>query len=170
MLLTAKNNPYVPGEISIFDVLVKEGEERALVTLPLHLHNFLVMCLFGHLHDTDIVHEAIAINYLRSFAMNGEHAAFLLRRAGEAALLFSGLYPKRAQRMNVSSDYFRVMGQSAYATLATNETVVREPERRKFYGTIVTQFELLEKVLDGARVPPESEWEYFLRMVIPPRQ
>lgn len=163
MLLTAKNS-HIPGEISIFDRLVKVGEERSFITLPFPLHNFLVMCLFGHLYDTDIVHEAIAVNYLRSFAMRGEHAGFFLRRAGEAALLLSGFYPERARRMNVSSDYFHNMGQSAYAALATSE-VVREPERREFYGTVSEHFGLLERVLRSAYVP--SEWISFLRTATP---
>lgn len=151
MLLVAPQQPLIQAESLLFDGLVREGEERARLTLPHALHTFLVTCLSGHLHDTDIVQEAIALNYLRAWELRGAHAAFFLSRAGEAALLLAGFYPERTKRLNVSPTYFRTMGQCAYATLATDPSVVREVERREFYGEVVDQFESLEKVLTAAR-------------------
>ena len=156
------------AQTSLFDQLVRAAEESALVTLPYHLRNFLVVCLSAHVHDTEIVCETIALSYLKAGEMRGEHAATLLRRAGEGALLLAGLFPERARRLNVSADYFCVVGQTAYLTLATETQVVRDPDRRAFYGFVAEQFAELIRVLRQARARPEREWEAFVRRTAPP--
>lgn len=160
-MLIPKKNPYVPGEISIFDTLVRKGEEKSHVTLPIQLHMFLVGCLVEHLQDTGITHHILAIGLLRSATRSGESGNVLLKRSGDAALLLAGLFPERALRLHVSSRYFRFMGQAAYANLAAKLQAMGEEDRGKFYDEVVEHFQSLEKVLNAARARPETEWGAF---------
>ena len=161
-MLLAKTNPYVPGKVSIFHTLVSAGEEKSCITLPHHLRGFLVDCLVEHVRDREIVHTVLALELLHSTEKLGEQGNVLLKRVGDGALLLAGLFPERALRLHVSSRYFRLIGQTAYTNLAAKFQVTGRQERGKFYSTVATHFDLLEKVLDAARVRT-SEWELFQR-------
>ena len=160
-MLLPESNPYVSGEISIPETLVRTGEERASVTLPLQLHMFLVGCLAEHLHDPDIAHHVLALGLLRSATISGESGNVLLKRTGDAALLLAGFFPERASRLHVGPRYFRDMGQAAYASLAVKLQAVGKADRGKFYDEVVERFQLLENVLDAARVRPGGDEESF---------
>lgn len=162
MLLPIKS-PYVSGEVSIFDTLVRIGEEKSSITLPLQLHLFLVGCLVGRLRDRWITHHVLAIGLLKSATKSGEQANARFKRTGDAALLLAGLFPERALRLHVSSTYFRHMGQAAYASLSIRYQATGNPEPGRFYNDVAKHFALLEKVLNAMRVQPETEWEAFRR-------
>ncbi len=161
-MLLPKSNPYVSGEFSIFDTLISLGEEKTHVVLSFDLHFFLVDCLVQHLHDKNILQQVLALEILRSTEQFREQGNVLLKRAGDGALLLAGLFPERALRLNVSSDYFRFMGQAAYASLGARLQVTSQPERGKFYDRVAERFQLLEKVLDAVRVRTTA-WELFQR-------
>lgn len=150
-MLLPKSDPYVSGEMSIFDTLVKAGEEKCFIALPFQLHLFLVNCLVEHVRDREIVHHVLALGLLQSATKTGEQGNVLLKRTGDAALLLAGLFPERAARLHVSSVYFRYMGQAAYANLAAKFFVTGRPERGRFYDTVTTYFHLLERVLNAVR-------------------
>ena len=161
-MLLPKSSPYVSGEFSVFDTLVRAGEEKSLVALPFQLRIFLIECLVEHLRDREIVHHVLALNFLQSATKLGEQGNVLLKRTGDEALLLAGLFPERALRLHVSSRYFRLMGQSAYSSLAAKFQMTERPERGEFYDKVAEHFGLLEKVLNGARVRA-SAWEFFQR-------
>ncbi|MEK7604513.1 MAG: hypothetical protein AAB442_01835 [Patescibacteria group bacterium] len=162
-MLLARQNPYVSGEVALFDTLVRAGEEKASVTLPHALHGFLVDCLVEHLRDPEITHDVLALGFLRAVELSGEKGNVVLKRVGDEALLLAGLFPERALRLRVSVRYFRQMGQSAYGNLSAKLIAGGKPERSHFYNTLARQFELLEKVLGAVRATPESEWDAFRR-------
>lgn len=164
MLLPTKN-PYVSAEISLFDTLVRTGEEKSLIALPFHLHIFLVGCLVEHLRDQNITHHTLALGLLQSTAKLGERGNVELKRTGDAALLLAGFFPERALRLHVGSKYFRFMGQVAYASLAARYEASRMPERGKLYEKVARHFQLLERVLNAIRMRPETEWMSFQRFL-----
>ena len=164
-MLVPKKNPYVSGEISVFDTLVTAGEKKSHITLPFQLHVFLVGCLTEHLRDTGITHHVLAIGLLRSATRSGESGNVLLKRSGDAALLLAGLFPERALRLHVSSRYFRFMGQAAYANLAAKLQAIWKEDRWKFYDGVVENFQSLETVLSAARAQPETNWEFYQRFL-----
>ncbi len=165
MFLTAKADPYVSGEVVMFDTLVRFGEEKSSTTLPFHLRGFLVQCLVEHQHDPDIVHHVLALDFLESRNLVGSQRAVFLKRAGDASLLLAGFFPERAIRLNVSSSYFRMMGQSLYGSLAVHFDASSLYEQGKFYNTIAENFSVLELVLRSTRGKAESEWELFRRFL-----
>ncbi len=162
MMLLPKDNPYISSESSVFDTLVNMGEEKSRVALSFDLHFFLVDCLVRNLRDRAIVHQVLALSLLRSAEKHREQGNGLLRRMGDGALLLAGFFPERALRLNVSSSYFRLMGQAAYASLGARLQTSSQPERGEFYDKVARHFQLLEKVLDAARARTTT-WELYQR-------
>lgn len=161
-MLLPKSNPYVSGEFSVFDMLVNQGEEKSHTALSFDLHFFLVDCLVRNLRKNTIVHQVLALDFLRSIEECREEKNVSLKRMGDGALLLAGFFPERALRLNVSSNYFRLMGQAAYANLGVSLQVSSQPERGEFYAKVAKHFHLLEKVLDAARVRTAA-WESYQR-------
>lgn len=162
-VLLPEKNPYVSGEMSLFDTLVRTGEEKSSVMLPFPLHSFLVACLAEHLRDTEIVHGTLALGFLNATTKLGEQGNVVLKRTGDAALLLAGLFPERALRLHVSSVYFRLMGQAAYASLAVKLQTRGNSERGYFYDDVAEHFPVLEKVLGAVRARPQNEWGAYQR-------
>ncbi len=162
MLLIPNQNPYVSGETAVFDSLVRTGEERAHVTLSFNLRLFLVSCLIEHLSDSGITQHVLALGLLESNEKSGAERTLLLKRTGDAALILAGLYPERANRLNVTPMYFRFMGQASYTTLATHLLASPASDRGKFFNEVADGFVLLERVLNNVGAEAESEWISFL--------
>ncbi|MBI2025270.1 hypothetical protein HYT04_00575 [Candidatus Kaiserbacteria bacterium] len=150
-ILLAKRTPYVSPEIPIFDKMVRQGEAESFITLPILHHGFLVWCLVEHLSDVEIFHDRIALNLLNATTKKREQANMFLMRAGDEALLLAGLFPESARRLNVSSSYFRFMGQAAYASLAARYMVTGMDGRGGFFDKMAEDFPFLEKVLRATR-------------------
>ncbi len=160
-MLLPQGNDYVSGEVSVFDSLVRFGEEKSCITLPHHLHGFLVECLLEYMKDTGIVQEGFALNF--PLARIEKHATGnqRLKRMGDAALILAGLFPQRAQRLNVSVTYIREMGEGAYLNLADKLLRAGSKERALFFGELGIQFHLLVEVLNGTREHPQTAWAVY---------
>ncbi len=163
MLLVPNKNPYVSGETAIFDSLIRSGEERSHITLSFNLRIFLIGCLVEHMGDPDITHCVLAIGFLESSRQTGVMREISLKRTGDASLILAGLFPERALRLNVSSTYFRFMGQASYTSLAAHLEVGTAIERGKLYNEVAQGFIALERVLSSARAKATNEWDAFLR-------
>lgn len=163
MLLIPRKNPYVSVETASFDSLVRRGEEQSHVTLSAHLRIFLIGCLIEHMSDPDITHCVLALGFLGSNNQVGAMREISLKRTGDASLILAGFFPERALRLNVSSTYFRFMGQASYSSLATHLEVGVATERGRFYNEVAEGFVTLERVLSHARAKPENEWDAFRR-------
>lgn len=162
-MLLPKTTPYVSAEVSIFDTLIRVGEEKSSVTLPSQLRLFLIGCLTEHVRDRGITHHVLALGLLKAATKSGEQANILFKHTGDAALLLAGLFPERARRLHVSSVYFRFMGQAAYANLAAKLHATGQPARGEFYNKVTKQFPVLEKVLNATRSQFETEEEAYQR-------
>jgi len=163
MLLVTQKSPYIAQEEAMFELLVRQGEEKCSTTLPFDLRMFLVQCLLEHEKDVDIVDRLLAIDFLQSSDLSGSQRTLVLKRGGDTSLLFAGLFPERALRLNVSTLYFRSMGQMFYSNLAVHLIASPLSEIGYFYNTVTENFTLLEKVLLSARGKAENEWESFRR-------
>ena len=82
------------------------------------LESYLVFLLIGHMRDTHLHRNAIAIDYLLAKTQAGKRHREELRTVGDRCLLLAGLYPEQAQQRMVGLDYFIAMGSQAYNELA----------------------------------------------------
>lgn len=162
-MLLPQSTPYVSGEVSLFDMAVRSGEEKSHIVLSAPLHAFLVRCLLEHLRDPGIVHNVLAIGLLSVSEKSGEQIKNVLKQTGDEALILAGLFPDRAARLGVSLGYFRHMGRAAYVHLAAQFFATGRKESGKLYNTVAAHFPRLEHVLFATRDEPASTWDSFLK-------
>lgn len=157
MLLLPQTMPYVSGEVQVFDQLVSAGEERTSVTLPDWLHHYLVGCIAGHLHDPDLLDQPLATALLEARPLSRWVETGALRRCGEMSLILAGLFPGRTQRLHVSADYFRLIGETSYDLLSHHLAVSGAEDLGGFYGGVAANFRTLERVLAATR-RTDDQW------------
>ena len=98
--------------------LVREAIDYNGVTLDEELESYLVFLLMRYMQETSLTSKVMALEYLRGLQGPGSQRNECMRDVGDQCLLFSGLYPKLAQRRQVKISYYVKLGRSAYASLS----------------------------------------------------
>jgi len=107
-----------PGNISQWQALVAEAEALSGVQLGEELESYLVFTLMRYLRRPEMVQRILALDFLEAFQRSHPQRNEALRDVGDQCLLFSGLFPRRAERRRVRVSYYVKLGRSAYQTLA----------------------------------------------------
>jgi len=107
-----------PGNISQWQALVAEAEELSGVQLGEELESYLVFTLMRYLRRPEMAQRILALDFLEAFQHSHPQRNEALRDVGDQCLLFSGLFPRRAERRRVRVSYYVKLGRSAYQTLA----------------------------------------------------
>jgi len=97
--------------------LVNEAQATLGIQLAEDVESYLVFLLMRFRSRPDMVSRVLALDYLRGLQSAGALRNDRLQEVGDQCLLFSGLFPRRARRLNISSEYFTAVGRSAYRTL-----------------------------------------------------
>lgn len=98
--------------------LVHEAESLCEFHLDEDLESYLVFLLMRFLNRSDFTSRIMAMDYLHSLVQTGQLQQENLRDVGDHCLLFSGLFPKIAERRQVKISYYVGIGKSAYSYLA----------------------------------------------------
>ena len=98
--------------------LVHEAESICDLHLDEELESYLVFLLMRFLDRSDFTSRIMAMDYLHSLVQSGQSRQESLRDVGDHCLLFSGLFPKIAERRRVKVSYYVGIGISAYNNLA----------------------------------------------------
>ena len=98
--------------------LVKEAIDYNGVNLDEELESYLVFLLMRYMKETTLTSKVMALEYLRGQQHPTAQRNECMRDVGDQCLLFSGLYPKLAQRRQVKISYYVKMGRSAYASVS----------------------------------------------------
>ena len=107
-----------PGNISQWQALVAEAEELTGVQLGEELESYLVFTLMRYLRRPEMAQRILALDFLEAFQHSHPQRNEALRDVGDQCLLFSGLFPRRAERRRVRVSYYVKLGRSAYQDLA----------------------------------------------------
>jgi hypothetical protein len=107
-----------PGDISQWQALVAEAEELSGVQLDEDLESYLVFTLMRYLRRPEMAQRILALDFLEAFQQSHPQRSETLRDVGDQCLLFSGLFPRRAERRRVRVSYYVKLGRSAYQNLA----------------------------------------------------
>lgn len=97
--------------------LVKEAQSVSNQNLAEELESYLVFLLMRFTDKPEMAAGVLALEYLSS-RLNDPPRHDQLRDMGDKCLLYSGLFPHRADRLHVSISYFVNLGRSAYAQLS----------------------------------------------------
>ncbi|MBZ0072972.1 MAG: hypothetical protein K8I04_14745 [Gammaproteobacteria bacterium] len=107
-----------PTSTAQWHALVSEAESAANLQLDETLESYLVFLLMRFIARPDIAGRAMAIEYLHGLSESGQLQEAQLRDVGDQCLLYSGLYPRHAERRLVRVSYYVDLGRGAYGTLA----------------------------------------------------
>jgi hypothetical protein len=94
--------------------LVQEAQSHSGVSLDEDLESYLVFLLMRYTQKPELAAKILAIEYLRGATSMGTHRREQMRDVGDQCLLYSGLFPRRAERRRVRVSYYVDLGRSAY--------------------------------------------------------
>ena len=98
--------------------LVHEAEAASAFHLDEEMQSYLVFLLMRFTEKPELATSILAVEYLQSMQTLGRVGQDQLRNVGDKCLLYSGLFPKRAERRRVKISYFVDLGRSAYQQLS----------------------------------------------------
>jgi len=98
--------------------LVSEAESAAKLQLDEEMQSYLVFLLMRFTEQPELAASVLAVEYLQSMQAQGRLGHDQLRNVGDKCLLYSGLFPERAERRRVKISYFVDLGRSAYHQLS----------------------------------------------------
>lgn len=133
--------------------LVREGEERVRTRLPEIIESYLVFLLQRHQGDAVLGARIMALDWLDGLERPGRERADALRDVGDRCLLIAGLFPRLAQRRNVSPGYYAALGQAAYGEVA----VVTRSGYAELFAHLARAFAAMLRVLGGLVAGPRLQ-------------
>jgi hypothetical protein len=98
--------------------LVHEAESAAELHLDEEIQSYLVFLLMRFTEQPQLAASVMAVEYLQGMQSQGRICHDQLRNVGDKCLLYSGLFPERAERRRVKISYFVDLGRSAYQQLS----------------------------------------------------
>ena len=108
-----------PTATAQWQSLVREAETVCHRHLGVELQSYLVFLLMRFVNRPEFAGTVMATEYLRTTQITGQAHIAGLRNVGDQCLLYSGLFPRRAERKLVRLSYFVELGRSAYDELAS---------------------------------------------------
>lgn len=136
-----------PSATAQWHALVGEAEQACATRLGEDLESYLVFLLMRYTESPEIANSVLALDYLHSMEAVGHLRETQLREVGDKCLLYSGLFPARAERRRVNSSYYVKLGMGAYAALATALAQLKA----KLFEDLSQQFVKLMDILQTMR-------------------
>ncbi|MGB5260983.1 MAG: hypothetical protein WBO34_10740 [Gammaproteobacteria bacterium] len=136
-----------PTSQAQWQTLIHEAQTACDRTLDETLESYLVFLLMRFTDRPECTARIMAEDYLQSLQLQGTHRVESLREVGDHCLLFSGLFPRLAERRLVRISYFVNIGRSSYRQLS--DVVGRQ--RAALYGHLSEAFIVLMDVLHAMR-------------------
>lgn len=98
--------------------LVKEAETFNGLELDEELESYLVFLLIRYTGKPELAAKVMALDYLHGAQTVGSERREKMRDVGDQCLLYSGLFPKRAEKRRVRVSYYVDLGRTAYQNVA----------------------------------------------------
>jgi len=136
-----------PSSTAQWQNLVLEAEAECDLQLNEDMESYLVFLLMRFLQKPEFTSKIMAMDYLHSFIANGQDQQEKLRDVGDHCLLFSGLFPKIAERRQVKISYYVGMGKTAYHHLGDT----CKSQLNEFYHQLAESFVHLMDILHVIR-------------------
>ena len=133
--------------LGLWQEVIKHAENRCSVSLKGELEAYLISLLMRYTNQANVSQYISAIEFLKAMHVHHAERQVSLQRVGDQCLLFTGLFPRLAEKRHVKINYFVDVGRSAYAAIShtTND----------LYGSLALQFVVLMDVLQSIR--PHSD-------------
>lgn len=137
-----------PTATSQWNTLVAEASNFNNKNLSPELESYLVFLLMRFTSAPEIADSIVAINLLESAHQNKTQQQQTLRDIGDTCLLFTGLFPGRAQKRRLRISYYVKIGQTAYMSLSSN---FKNNSCANLFAALGEQFVTLMETLQAMR-------------------
>jgi hypothetical protein len=124
--------------------LVHEAETAIAHPLDEEMQSYLVFLLMRFTGKPELAASVLAVEYLQSMHSLGRAGHDQLRNVGDKCLLYSGLFPKRAERRRVKISYFVDLGRSAYQLLSERLERGAAAMYQRLAGTFIPLMDVLQ--------------------------
>ena len=132
---------------SQWHTLVTEAQQASGIHLDEELESYLVFLLMRYTDRPDMAASILAIDYLEGANSLGQIRQDRMRDVGDQCLLYSGLFPERAERRRVRVSYYVDLGRSAYQTAAD----AAQQALGQLFTTLANQFVMVMDTLQAMR-------------------
>lgn len=133
--------------------LVKEAEAYNGVQLDEDMESYLVFLLMRYTEQPQLAAKVMALEYLNGANSVGNQRQEKMRDVGDQCLLYSGLFPKRAERRRVSISYYVNLGRTAYHTVSE----LTQSAMSGMFGQLAESFVELMDTLQAMRCVNRTE-------------
>jgi hypothetical protein len=130
-----------------WQALVKEAEAFNGITLGEELESYLVFLLMRYMQQPELASKVMALEYLTGSQSQGSEREERMRDVGDQCLLYSGLFPNRAESRHVKISYYVKIGQSAYQNLSE----LTQAALARMYNNLARSFVVLMDTLLAMR-------------------
>lgn len=107
-----------PTNISEWHALVLEAQTQLGYEFDEVVQSYLVLTLDKYTTDDSIVNTVLALDFLEGMIGLDCNKICKLRNTGDRCLILSGLFPERAEKSNVSVNYYISIGRESYYLVA----------------------------------------------------
>ncbi len=135
-----------PTTTAQWHALVSDAEQAAGYSLGEELESYLVFLLMRYTRKPHMLSRVMALDYLKSNEGSRAARGQKLKEVGDHCLLFSGLFPKHAEKRMIKVSYFVKLGRSAYQQVFENLH-----NRDSLYAHLSNDFVTLMDILQTMR-------------------
>lgn len=136
-----------PTPTAQWRAIVHEAQAAADRHLDEDLESYLVFLLMRFTDRPEIVNAVLALEFLSGVASLGSLRQERLRDVGDQCLIYSGLFPRQAERRCVTLGYFVGMGRTAYQQLSD----VMQYQHSELFAQLAEAFVALMDILQMIR-------------------
>ncbi len=123
--------------------IIHEAEDQCDIHLKEDVESYLVFLMIRYTTKPHIIKDIVATDFLSAMGLKLTQRQQLLQAVGDKCLIYTGLFPKIAEKRLVQLSYFVKLGQSSYATISTSHD--------DLYQGLAKQFVSLMDVLQSLR-------------------
>lgn len=131
-----------------YDV-VREAESTSGISVSEELENYLVNLLLRYMDKPEIADVILSEEFLNAEQQISFSAYNELRKVGDQCLLYSGLFPERAERRRLRVSYFVELGRLSYQSAAMKAR--SEADLSSLYMHLSERFVRLMDILQSMR-------------------
>lgn len=135
-----------------WQALVQEAEAHCGYKLNEELESYLVFLLMRYTGRPELAAKVMALEYLESAQTTGKARRERMRDVGDQCLLYSGLFPKRAEKKRVRVSYYVDLGRSAYH----NVSEVAQAAMAEMFASLAESFVQLMDTLQAMRAMTQT--------------
>lgn len=128
-------------------MLVNEAQHSAGIQLNEELESYLVFLLMRYTDKPEMAASILALDYLNGVNAPGQLRQDKMRDVGDQCLLYSGLFPERAERRRVRISYYVDLGRSAYHNAAS----ATQQAMGQLFSNLSSQFVIIMDTLQAMR-------------------